>query len=84
VEIPHLALTPTHKITNTWNTFIFPAMGDIYNSPFTHGPGPYYIPAHNPNYIQAPDYIHPDSVAGQLGLTPVEFSPILQEQQELM
>ena len=59
-------------------------MEDIYNSPFTYGPGPYYIPAHNSNYIQPLDYIHPDSIAGQLGLTPPELAPILQEQQELM
>ena len=59
-------------------------MDDSYNSPFTYGPGPYYIPDHNLNYIQAPDYIHPDSIAGRLGLTPMELAPILQEQQELM
>ena len=59
-------------------------MESIYNSPFTYGPGPYYIPDHNPNYIQTPDYIHPDSIAGQMGLTPEELAPILQEQQELM
>jgi hypothetical protein len=59
-------------------------MEDIYNSPFTYGPGAYYIPAHNSNYIQPLDYIHPDSIAGQLGLTPAELAPILQEQQELM
>jgi hypothetical protein len=59
-------------------------MENIYNSPFIYGPGPYYIPNYNPNYTQAPDYIHPDSIAGQLGLTPVELAPILQEQQELM
>ena len=59
-------------------------MENIYNSPFTYGPGPYYIPAHNSNYNQPLDYIHPDSIAGQLGLTPTELAPILQEQQELM
>ena len=59
-------------------------MEDIYNSPFTYAPGPYYIPDHNPNYIQTPDYIHPDSIAGQMGLTLEELAPILQEQQELM
>jgi len=59
-------------------------MEDIYNSPFTYGPGPYYIPAYNSNYNQPLDYIHPDSIAGQLGLTPTELVPILQEQAELM
>ena len=59
-------------------------MEDIYNSPFTYGPGPYYIPDHNPNYIQAPEYIHPDSVAGQLGLTPEELTPIEREHREFL
>jgi hypothetical protein len=35
-------------------------MEDIYNSPFTYEPGPYYIPDHNPNYLLPVDYIHPD------------------------
>jgi hypothetical protein len=59
-------------------------MEDIYNSPFAYGPGPYYIPDHNPNYLLPADYIHPDSIAGQLDLTPAELAPILREQQELM
>ena len=59
-------------------------MEDIYNSPFIYGPGPYYIPDHNPNYIQAPEYIHPDSIAGQLGLTLEELAPIEQEHREFL
>jgi hypothetical protein len=59
-------------------------MEDNYNSPFIYGPDPYYIPAYNHNYIQPLDYILPDYIAGQLGLTPAELAPILQEQLELM
>jgi hypothetical protein len=59
-------------------------MEDIYNSPFTYGPGPYYIPDHNPNYIQAPEHIHPDSVAGQLGLTLEELTPIERKHREFL
>jgi hypothetical protein len=45
---------------------------------------PYYIPTHNPSYMHSPEYIHPDSVTGQLGLTPEELAPIKQEHREFL
>jgi hypothetical protein len=59
-------------------------MDDNYISPFTYGPSPYYIPTHSPSYIHSPEYIHPDSIAGQLGLTPEELAPIEQEHREFL
>jgi len=66
----------------SWNTtlFFFLAIMAHYYGPDS----PYYIPAYNHNCYLPPDYIHPDSAAGQLGLTPIEMAPILQGQQELM
>ena len=46
---------------------------------------PYYTPVYNHYWEpQLPPniHIHPESPAGQLGLTPKDFEPILREQQE--
>jgi hypothetical protein len=45
---------------------------------------PHYIPAYNHSHTLPADYISPNSPAAQLGLTPADMAPILQEQQELM
>jgi hypothetical protein len=49
---------------------------------------PFYIPAynsyHNEPQIPLGTYIHPESAAGQLGLTPTELALILEEQHEFM
>jgi hypothetical protein len=47
----------------------------IYNAPHHN----YWETQLTPN-----THIHPDSAAGQLGLTPAELAPILHEQQEFM
>jgi hypothetical protein len=49
---------------------------------------PFQTPGHN-NYYNKPQlthstHIHPQSAAGQLGLTPEELAPILHEQQEFL
>jgi hypothetical protein len=60
--------------------------------PFTDGyfvmDNSYYINSdfHNPSYSELrapPDHIHPNSAAAQLGLTPEELAPILQECENL-
>ena len=54
----------------------------------TYYNSPYYTLVNNYSYWepQLPPsiHIHPDSVAAQLGLTPSEMAPILQEQQEFL
>ena len=53
--------------------------------PFSYEPSsPYNILAYNHNHTLPEDYISPNSAAAQLGLSPPEMAPILQEQQELM
>jgi hypothetical protein len=47
----------------------------IYNSGYNN----YWEPQLPPS-----THIHPDSVAAQLGLTPTEMAPILQEQREFL
>jgi hypothetical protein len=37
-----------------------------------------------PNYLLPANYIHPDSIAGQLGLTPEELAPIEQDHREFL
>jgi hypothetical protein len=48
----------------------------------------YQIPAYNHHHMEPQllpsNYIHPDSAAGQLGLTPAEMAPILRQQQEFL
>ena len=53
-------------------------MDNIYNN------SPYYTLANYYNYTLPEDYISPNSAAAQLGLTPADMAPILQEQYELM
>ena len=50
-------------------------MDNIYNN------SPYYTLANYYNYTLPEDYISPNSAAAQLGLTPADMAPILQEQQ---
>ena len=54
---------------------------------FYHQNTPIYNPGYN-NYwepqLPPSTYIHPDSVAAQLGLTPEELAPILRDQQEFL
>jgi hypothetical protein len=49
---------------------------------------PYHISAYSYHYrepqIPPSIHIHPESAAGQLGLTPEELAPILREQQEFL
>jgi hypothetical protein len=53
-------------------------MDNIYNN------SPYYTLANYYNHPLPEDYISPNSAAAQLGLTPADMAPILQEQHELM
>jgi hypothetical protein len=85
-EIPHpKSRTTTRTITSPRNIYFPTTMAHIHYSQFTYGPSsPYYIPTYNHNQSLPPEYIHPNSAATQLGLTPTEMAPILQEQHELM
>jgi len=63
-----------------YNPLNLPTMSYKYSTPYDTNLQIEYAQPH-------PDFdlvIHPNSTAGQLGFTPEEMAPILQEQQELM
>jgi hypothetical protein len=60
-------------------------LNGIYAMEDSYYTGPQYqILAYSPPRIAPSSYIHPESAAGLLGITPEELAPILQDQQEFL
>jgi hypothetical protein len=61
-------------------------MDNYYHSPYNYEfSSAQYTPAYNHNLNLTPaDYIHPGSAEAQLGLTPMELTPILEHQHEFL